>query len=226
MLNVWFSTGKQRNLRATSSISLLVLKHSGYRIVLLAICVALCWNSKLHAVFWMDLYVISCLSVYRAGFSKTSRPPSKTISVRLFFFSAKNCKLAKVARQGATIDFYNLFPFFLSPGSFYFPFPIPLLVCLVWFSRLSGRKKLRFGIFSLKYLAAYVAKLAQYKAQWFQLAAKCKDEIHTWALPSIQFIFLDLNESQEEKPKESFHLTVEMTEVRLSGVDSLFASKW
>ena len=194
MLNVWFSTtGKQRNLPATSSISLPVLKHLGYRIVLLATCVALCWNSKLHAVFWMDLYVISCLSVYPAGFSKTSRPPSKTISV-IHFFSAKNCKLAKVARQGATIDFYNLFPFFLSPGSFYFSFLIHLLVCLVWFSRLSGRKKLRFGIFSLKYLAAYVAKLvfknsAQYKAQWFQLTAKCKNEIHTWALPSIQFIF-------------------------------------
>lgn len=174
---------------------------------------------------WISTWSLACQYI-EPDFQKRHGRQVKPFPLGFFFFSAKNCKLAKVARQGATIDFYNLFPFFLSPGSFYFPFPIPLLVCLVWFSRLSGRKKLRFGIFSLKYLAAYVAKLAQYKAQWFQLAAKCKDEIHTWALPSIQFIFLDLNESQEEKPKESFHLTVEMTEVRLSGVDSLFASKW
>ena len=89
MLNVWFSTGKQRNLRSTSSISLPVIKHSGYRIVLLATLVELCWNSKLPAVFWMDLYVISCLSVYPAGFSKSSRPPSKTISARHFFCGQK-----------------------------------------------------------------------------------------------------------------------------------------
>ena len=140
-------------------------------------------------------------------------------------------KGAGMRDQDPPPPFQTLFPFFFSPGSFYFSFPILLLVCLVWFSRLSGRKKFRFGFFSLKYLAAYAAKLifknsAQYTAQWFQLAAKWKNEIHTWTLPSIQFIFLNLYESQEEKPKESFHLTVEMTEVRLSGVDSLFASKW
>ena len=157
---------------------------------------------------WISTWSLAC-QYDPAGFSKTSRPPSETISVRHFFFSAKNCKLAKVARQVATIDFFNLFPFFLSPGSFYFSFPIPLLVCLVWFSRLSGRKKLHFGIFSLKYLSAYVAKLvfknsAQYTAQWFQLAAKCKNEYTLEHFRQFNSFFWTLMKVRKKNQKNPF----------------------